>query len=117
MVGSVEAARSATDVRVVLGFDGSTGGGLECLGVIDLRCERVEGAVKAGCAGGGAGAGAGTSATGDDFLALSSEGGGDGDGDGCTGAACRLGSFGSGRSSTSEMSTSGVPGPAGASGT
>lgn len=116
MVGSVEAARSATDVRVVLGLDGSTGGGLECLGVIDLRCERVEGAVRAGCAGAGAGAGAGTSATGDDFLAFRGDGGGGGDGDGCTCVACSIASFGSGRSSTSGISTSGVPGPAGASG-
>ena len=117
MVGSVEAARSATDVRVVLGLDGSTGGGLECLGVIDLRCERVEGAVKAGCAGGGAGASAGTSATGDDFLAFRGDGGGGGDDDGCTCVACSIGSFGSGRSLTSGILTSGVPGPAGASGT
>jgi hypothetical protein len=117
MVGSVEAARSVTDVRVVLGLDGSTGGGLEFLGVIDFRCERVEGAVRAGCAGAGAGAGsgAGTSATGDDFLAFRGEGGGDGDG--CTDVACSLASFGSGRSSTSGLSTLGVPGPAGASGT
>lgn len=104
MVGSVEVARSAPAVRVVLGLDGSTGGGLEFLGVIDLRCERVEGAVGAGCAG------ADTSATGDGILASKGEGGADGNG--CTGVACLLGSLASGRSSTS-----GVPGPAGASGT
>ena len=47
MVGSIEAARPGTAFLVVDGFDGSTGGGLEFFGVIDLRCERVAGAVGA----------------------------------------------------------------------
>src|SRR5690242_3733541 len=102
-VASGEGTRPSAESVDRVGLEGSAGGGLEFLGVIDLRCERVEAAVVAGCAGAGAGSGARMATIGEDRLGST--------GDGATGVACRLRSLDSGFCSV------GVLGPAGASGT
>ena len=95
MDGSGDTARSST------GFDGSIGGGLEFLGVIDLRPARVDAAVMEGCS--GAGSDAGTATIGEDVRGSA--------GSGSAGVVCLLGCADSG------LLAFGVPGPAGASGT
>jgi hypothetical protein len=93
--GSGDAARSRT------GFEGSIGGGLEFLGVIDLRPARVDAAVMDSCSGAGSDVGAAT--MGEDVLCSADSG--------SAGVACLLGCADSG------LWALGVPGPAGASGT
>lgn len=95
MDGSGDMARSNA------GFDGSIGGGLEFLGVIDLRPARVDAAVMEGCS--GTGSDAGTVTLGEDFRGCA--------GSDSAGVACLL-------DCTDSVSlVLGVPGPAGASGT
>lgn len=90
--GSGEVARSRA------GLEGSTGGGLEFLGVIDLRPARVEDDLVDSCS--GAGSDAGTAAVGEGLRGSDS-----------AGVVCLLGCV------DSRLLILGVPGPAGASGT